>query len=104
MIRDLAALAALCVLGACAGILGPTKADLENAVHEFYARGENPAAPALANATIAEYEGCQPRGGIFTCPVIFTTEQGRVATMIWIVHAPNGAWHVRNIALNEGAR
>jgi len=98
--RALLAGAALLALSACGGILGPTQPDLERAVAEFYVRGEHPAAPPLANAHITSFEGCQPINGTFRCPVVFSTEQGNVATLIWIVRTPSGGWDVRNIALN----
>lgn len=99
MIRALAALAALFALTSC-GILGPAQSDLETALHQFYA-GDQSDAPDLAAASIDSYEGCQPANGFYKCPVVFSTERGNVATLIWIVRGPNG-WQVRNIALNEG--
>jgi hypothetical protein len=101
MIRILAAAAALCALASCGAILGPSQADLEAAVHDFYARGETANAPNLSTAHIAEYEGCQPRGGIFTCPVVFATEQGNVPILIWVVRTTSGGWEVRNLRDNE---
>ncbi|MCA8886476.1 MAG: hypothetical protein KDA35_07620 [Hyphomonadaceae bacterium] len=97
MIRTVLAVAALCALAACGSLLGPSQFDLEAAVHAFYARGETAAAPNLSAAHIADYEGCQPRGGIFTCPVVFATDEGNVPVMIWIVRTTSGGWEVRNL-------
>lgn len=97
MIRAVAALAALCMLSAC-GVLGPTQPDLESALQHYYA-GDHAGAPELATAQIVSYEGCQPGNGIYRCPVVFSTEGSRVATLIWIARGPNG-WQVRNIVLN----
>ncbi|MCX7358089.1 MAG: hypothetical protein NT015_08115 [Alphaproteobacteria bacterium] len=104
MIRALTLAAALCALASCGSILGPSQDDLDAAVHDFYARGETANAPDLSTAHIAAYEGCQPRGGVFTCPVVFSTEQGNVSIMIWVVRTTSGGWEVRNLRLNERRR
>lgn len=102
MIRAAIFVAALSALASC-GVLGPTQADLEGAVHRFYASDHHDGAPDFAAATLSNYDGCQPRGGIFRCPVTFSTGQSEVRAMIWIVRGPDG-WDVRNIALNERRR
>lgn len=99
MIRAFAALSALCVLSGC-GVLGPSQSDLEAPLQQFYA-GDHAGAPDLAGARIDSYEGCQPGNGIYRCPVVFSTERGNVATLIWIVRGPGSGWQVRSIALNE---
>ena len=100
MIRALMALAALCCLSAC-GLVGPSQPELEEAVDAFYVRGEHPAAPPLQDATISNFESCQPVTGAFKCAVIFSTADGEVATLIWIRRAPEGGWDVLNIVRNE---
>ncbi len=102
--RTFAVIAALCALVSCGAILGPSQSDIEAAVHDFYARGETANAPDLSTAHIAEYEGCQPRGGVFTCPVVYATEQGNRSILIWVVRAPSGGWEVRNLRDNERRR
>jgi hypothetical protein len=104
MIRVLALAALLGTLSACGAVLGPSQADLETGVREFYARGETANAPDLSAAHIAEYEGCQPRGGVFTCPVVYSTENGDVPIMIWVVRTTSGGWEVRNLRINERRR
>ena len=104
MIRALAAATALCALTSCGALLGPSQADLEAAVLDFYTRGETANAPDLSNAHIADYEGCQPRGGVFTCPVVYATERGNVPIMIWVVRTTSGGWEVRNLRDNERRR
>jgi len=104
MIRALVAGVALLTLSACGAALGPSQTDLDAAVHDFYARGETANAPDLSAAHIADYEGCQPRGGVFTCPVVYATEQGNVPIMIWVVRTTSGGWEVRNLRLNERRR
>lgn len=104
MIRAFALAAALCALTACGAVLGPSQSDLEAGVHDFYARGETANAPDLSAAHIADYEGCQPRGGVFTCPVVYATERGNVPIMIWVVRTTSGGWEVRNLRLNERRR
>ena len=98
-----AALAALMLLNAC-GMIGPSQADLEAAVRDFYANpGEVGVDTDLANleGAISDFEGCQPSRGVFRCPVGFTTPDGTVAAIIWTERRPEGGWRVRNIALNE---
>ena len=104
MIRAVVAAAALSALSSCGTLLGPSQADLEAAVHDFYARGETANAPNLSAAHLADYEGCQPRGGVFTCPVVFATERGNVPIMIWVVRTTSGGWEVRNLRDNERRR
>ena len=104
MIRATIAAAALSALSACGALLGPSQPDLEAAIRDFYARGETASAPDLSNAHIVDYEGCQPRGGVFTCPVVYATEQGNVPIMIWVVRTTSGGWEVRNLRLNERRR
>ncbi|MEQ1818777.1 MAG: hypothetical protein ABL871_09210 [Terricaulis sp.] len=104
MIRAVAIAAGLCALTACGALLGPSQSDLDAAVHDFYARGETANAPDLSIAHIADYEGCQPRGGVFTCPVVYSTDRGNVPIMIWVVRTTSGGWEVRNLRLNERRR
>lgn len=101
MIRALVLTAALCALTACGSLLGPSQTDLEGAIREFYAHGDSAGAPDLSNAHIATYEGCQPRAGVFTCPVVYATERGNVPIMIWVVRTTSGGWEVRNLRVNE---
>jgi hypothetical protein len=100
VIRALAALAALCALSAC-GVVGPSQSEVESAIATFYTRGEHPAAPQLQDATISNFESCQPVTGAFKCAVIFSTADGEVATLIWIRRAPEGGWDVLNIVRYE---
>ncbi|MEQ1490918.1 MAG: hypothetical protein ABL932_10265 [Terricaulis sp.] len=104
MIRAVALAALLVTLAACGAVLGPSQADLETGVREFYARGETASVPDLSEAHISSYEGCQPRGGIFTCPVVFTTEQGNRPILIWVIRTPSGGWEVRNLRDNGRRR
>lgn len=104
MIRALALAALLSPLTACGAVLGPSQVDLETGVREFYSRGETASVPNLSTAHIAEYEGCQPRGGVFTCPVVYATEQGNRSILIWVIRTPSGGWEVRNLRDNERRR
>jgi len=104
MIREFACAIALSVLASCGAVLGPSQEDLELGVREFYARGETASVPDLSEAHISSYEGCQPRGGIFTCPVVFATEQGNRPILIWVIRTPTGGWEVRNLRDNGRRR
>src|SRR5262245_4358302 len=101
MIKTIAALGALCALAGC-GMVGPPKPDLQRAVDAFYA-GEHAGAPELPNATIADLEICQPLSGLYRCAVIFSTDAGNVATIVWVVREPDG-WRVQTIVPNQAPR
>jgi hypothetical protein len=103
VIRALAALAAACVLAGC-GMIGPPRADVEQAVAAYYADGvPRPDVPDLRGASVADFEGCRPLRGFYQCPVIFQTAIGRVPTLIWLQRGAHG-WRVQNIALNAPRR
>lgn len=99
MIRALAALAFASALAAC-GVIGPPQSDVENAARAYYANGVPPGAPDLAEATIADFEGCRPANGFFKCPIVFETSAGRVATIVTLEREAQG-WSVQHIALNQ---
>ncbi len=99
-----AALVALTLLSAC-GVVGPSQADLDAAVRDFYAHPGNveisATVQALQESPIADFEGCQPLRGTFRCALGFTTPEGRVSAIVWTERRPEGGWRVQNIALNE---
>lgn len=103
MKRALVATAAGALLAGC-GVIGPGQGDLERAVQAFYAGGAPEGAADLRGAHVADFDGCQPLGGLYRCPVQFSTSAGDVATLVWIERTPAGGWHVRNIVLNERSR
>ena len=102
--RALRAVVALSLLAGC-GVIGPSQADLDASVRDFFVQpGQveiSTSIRALQGSAIADFEGCQPLRGTFRCAVGFTRPNGVVRAIVWVERRPEGGWRVHNIALNE---